>query len=186
VKSIEHVNREKTQSMIRSTVNVFMQYFPNGKVVDLGTRTGYAVRLLKEAGYDAMGVEMEPYYVNYAIKQGLNVILDDVMDSKLPGDTFDLVYSRHVLEHCPDTVKFFETCERILKPGGSVFVTFPTQKAKTFKKKPKDHKVFYETIDDFKKVLKKVNFSITYLGYSEKSGIIPLKREILFIGKVNK
>ena len=186
MKTIEHANREKTQSMIRSTVGVFMKHFPEGKVVDLGTRTGYAVELLSKAGYDAIGVEINPYYVDYAQEQGLPVIVDNILNSRLPDDTFDLIYSRHVLEHCADTVKFFETCERILKLSGSVFVTFPTQKAETFKAKPKDHKVFYETIDDFKKVLKKVNFSITHLDYSEKSGILPLKREILFIGKVKK
>jgi len=186
MKSIEHVNREKTRVMTRSTVSVFMTHFHPGEVIDLGTRTGYAVELLKSAGYDAMGVEIEKEYVDYAVEKGLNVIVDDIMDSKLPSNKFDLVYSRHVLEHCEDTKRFFETCERILKPKGSVFITFPTQKLTTFKKKPKDHKVCFETIGDFKKVVKMTNFSITHLDYSERSGIIPLKKEILLIAKVKK
>jgi len=180
MKSIEHVNQKKNLLRIKSTVKLFRKTFKSGKVVDIGTRTGYAIKLLTKHGYDAIGTDIEPHYVNYATEHGLNVIVDDFMNTMLEANTFDLIYSRHVLEHCPDTIKFFQNCEKILKPKGNIFLTFPLQE-----NLKGEHKVFYETINKFKKVLNKFNFNIKHLDYSIKSGIIPTNKEILLIAEVN-
>ena len=64
-----------------------------------------------------------------------------------------------------------------------MFITFPTQKKSTFKKKDgKDgHLVCYETIEEFKEILKKTNINVAHLDYSDKVCIIPTKKELLLI-----
>ena len=196
MKDIERIDRKIKRKMIKSTVRVFVDVFPvkDVKVVDIGARIGYATKLLKNAGYDVIGTEIEPRYVDYAVKKGRNVIVDNFMNSKLPGNEFDIVFSRHVLEHCADTGKFFDECERILKPFGRVFITFPLEKKKTFSEKfnkktgmtKAEHRVCYETIEEFRGVVDNTNFKIEYLDYSEKMGIVPMKREVLLIAEIDK
>lgn len=196
MKSIEKVDRPSVRAKIKSTIAVFEKTFPNKgiSVVDIGTRVGYAVKLLNKAGYSAIGTDVEPFYVDHAVSKGRNVIVDDVMDTRLRKGTFDVVFSRHVLEHCGDTVQFLNSCKALLKNGGHVFCTFPLESREKFKEKynkatgltSAGHKVYYETIDNFRAVLGMVDFEIKYLDYSEKLGIIPMKKEVLLIGRVTK
>ncbi len=179
MKSIEQVTRKKYFLKVKSTVAFFRKTFKSGKVVDIGTRTGFAVKQLTKHGYDAMGTDIEPCYVEYAVKRGLNVIVDDFMNTKLKANEFDLIYSRHVLEHCPDTEKFFLNCKKILKPKGNIFLTFPLEEY------PRgEHKVFYNKIEDFKTVLDKFDFNIKHLDYSKKLDFLTTGREVLLIAEV--
>lgn len=41
---------------------------------------------------------------------------------------FDYIISSHNLEHCPDPVKFFQGCEKVLKPGGYLSMILPDKR----------------------------------------------------------
>jgi SAM-dependent methyltransferase len=45
----------------------------------------------------------------------------------LPSDTFDFIYSEHMIEHIPYTAGqvMLEECYRVLKPGGTIRVSTP-------------------------------------------------------------
>jgi SAM-dependent methyltransferase len=45
----------------------------------------------------------------------------DACDTRLPDNTFDLVYCRFLLIHVPDPVACLREMKRVLKPGGIVF-----------------------------------------------------------------
>lgn len=40
-------------------------------------------------------------------------------------ETFDYVYSQHVLEHLHNPIHFLKECERVLRPGGCLYVECP-------------------------------------------------------------
>lgn len=71
-----------------------------------------------------------PPEVNYI---GLDVTRDNkevdflasALDVPIKNESVDHLFSTQVIEHLPDPFKFFEEVERILKPGGSVFVATP-------------------------------------------------------------
>lgn len=43
----------------------------------------------------------------------------------IPDNSYDLIVCQHVIEHLPDTVKTLEEMNRIIKPGGKVFLETP-------------------------------------------------------------
>lgn len=54
-----------------------------------------------------------------------NLLLGDMTDSGLPGESFDLVVSVEVIEHVEEDEKFVSEVNRVLKPGGSLILTTP-------------------------------------------------------------
>jgi SAM-dependent methyltransferase len=49
----------------------------------------------------------------------------DLMDVRLPADSFDVFFSAHVLEHVPSVDKAIHQVARILRPGGILVSTYP-------------------------------------------------------------
>jgi len=66
------------------------------------------------------GSDIREGYVNLDIikREGVDVVHD--LNKKLPfkDNTFEVVYSSHVLEHVDDVLNLLEEIYRILKPGG--------------------------------------------------------------------
>jgi len=185
---VEYAKREDVCERIADSVETFMHYFPDTelRVLDVGTRTGYATRLLREMGYDVLGTELIQEYVDEARRKNLPVIQDDILNTFLPNNSFDVVFALHVLEHCRNTETFLGACRRLLREGGSVFVTFPLESAKRFKKKfdknlgmttNSGHMVHYGCMADFEKVAVEAGFVVKHLDYS-----CTFKNEVLFIG----
>jgi len=56
-------------------------------------------------------------------------ILGLVRRGGYPEASFDYIISPHNLEHLPDPVNFLLQCQKILKPGGNLFVTMPDRRA---------------------------------------------------------
>lgn len=183
IKGYPSINK-KVKRMAKVMSNM---YYPDRypKVVDIGTRNGYGVEALNNLGYHAIGTELMAEWVEFAQKKGRNVIFDDFMETKLKKE-FNIVFSRHCLEHCRDTVQFFNSCAKILKPGGIVFVSFPLEKHKKYEEKLGQtyHMVCYETLEEFRAVPKP--FKEVYLGLSKYVGIKPSDEEALFIGELNE
>lgn len=173
----------------KSTVKEFIRRFPDRKlnIVDIGTRDGYAVELLCKAGYRVLGTELIQEYVAHAKSKERNVIFDDIMDSKLPSNTFDVIYSRHCIEHCRDSLTFFKHARRILKKNGYIFMTFPLESKKKFwarKNAGKNHMIYFEHKNDFRKIIQKTKFTEILFAKSSQFDIRPDKKEVLFIGRL--
>jgi len=184
-------SRPLVNKRVAKMAKIMAKRFPPDKhkrVVDIGTRCGYGVQILEELGYHAIGTELIDVWIKEAQKKNRYVIFDDFMKTKLPRKYFDLVFSRHCLEHCRDTLQFFDSCAKILKPGGHVFITFPLEKHTVFEKKRLEkityHMVCYETLEEFREVSKKTRFEELYFGLSKMKGLKPSKKEVLFIGRL--
>jgi len=96
---------------------------PTGRVLDYGCSWGYGVYQLSRAGYDAAGFEISRPRVEYG-RRTLHVDLTSAIDS-LPSAGFDAIYSAHVLEHIPTPKNTLMTFQRLLKPGGKLFLYVP-------------------------------------------------------------
>jgi 2-polyprenyl-3-methyl-5-hydroxy-6-metoxy-1,4-benzoquinol methylase len=93
------------------------------RILDYGCSWGYGVYQLSEAGYDATGFEISRPRVDYG-QRTLHVNLTSDIDS-LPSQGFDAIYSAHVLEHIPTPKIALTTFQRLLKPGGKLFLYVP-------------------------------------------------------------
>jgi 2-polyprenyl-3-methyl-5-hydroxy-6-metoxy-1,4-benzoquinol methylase len=184
------IEKTKYHPRIKSTVNAFIKKFPDKslKIIDIGARDGYSVELLKKAGYKVFGTELIEGFVRHAIKHHRAVVWDDMMDSNLPSGRVDVIFSRHCIEHCRDSLTFLRTCERVLKRGGHLFMTFPLETKKDFNARKdvgKNHMVYFKDKDAFRNIIRETGIVEIEFGKSKRYGIIPDKREVLFIGRVD-
>ena len=97
-----------------------------GRILDVGCGTGKDLRLLRERGWDAYGVEFSPVAVDYAKrKYGLNVTLGDLSSARYESKFFDVVFFNHSLEHMYDPLETLREAHRILKPDGLLLIQIP-------------------------------------------------------------
>ena len=95
------------------------------KVLEIGCGAGGMMGPLQRYG-DVTGLDIDLEYVAYCKERGFARVLCG-SGYELPfGDaTFDLVCLFDTIEHIPDDVQALREIHRVLKPGGSVFVSVP-------------------------------------------------------------
>jgi 2-polyprenyl-3-methyl-5-hydroxy-6-metoxy-1,4-benzoquinol methylase len=111
---------------ISNKIQVLQTLRPKSRVLDFGCSWGYGTYQLIEHGFDAVGFEIsKPRVVFGRTKLGLTLIesFDDL--AKLPDESFDIIFSNHVVEHLPDLNRTFAILTRLLKQKGFVFHILP-------------------------------------------------------------
>jgi SAM-dependent methyltransferase len=96
------------------------------QVLDVGCGQGPALEWFKKAGYYARGITLNREDALACLNKGFHAFLMD--QNEMPESftrEFDLVWARHVLEH--SVAPFFTLHEfnRVLKPGGVLYVEVP-------------------------------------------------------------
>ena len=103
----------------------YLQYFPEGPVLELACGRGELLELLRDAGVPASGVDLDTGMVEAAQQAGLDVVLGDALEhlASLPDASVMGVFSAHFVEHLePDVLeRMVAESARVLAPGG-VFV----------------------------------------------------------------
>lgn len=90
-----------------------------GKLLDVGTHTGLFVKIAKDSGWDATGVEPNKWSVDFAKKNyGISLINKSFSDNLFPPDTFDVITMWDVIEHFTDPILEIRKVYKYLKPGG--------------------------------------------------------------------
>lgn len=119
------------QENARKVLGHYVRFFEGaGRVLELGPGRGEFLRLLREAGIDAVGVDADRGMVDMARADGLDVRLGDALDHleevAEPG-SFDGVFSAHLVEHLDTgTVeRLLAGCRRVLAPGGRMVAATP-------------------------------------------------------------
>lgn len=109
-------------------------YLEGKNVLDLGCFTGgRTVAWFKKYGFrHASGIDVEQVFVDAANQYAkLNNVNCDFRlgfgeDIPYSSNSFDAVLTYDVLEHVVDVERTMQECWRVLKPGGSMFLVFPT------------------------------------------------------------
>jgi glycosyltransferase involved in cell wall biosynthesis/SAM-dependent methyltransferase len=91
-------------------------------VLDVGCGRGEFLDLLREAGIEARGVDIDEGMVEYCRRKGHEVELADANDylERQPDDSLGAIFSAQVIEHMPyeALVRYFALAEAKLAPGG--------------------------------------------------------------------
>lgn len=96
-----------------------------GRILDIGSGTGHFLNVMKRAGWETEGVEINLKAREYASSIfNLKMYLPKDIIS-LSDDSFDCITMWHVLEHFHEPFKYFMEIKRLLKPGGKVIVALP-------------------------------------------------------------
>lgn len=96
-----------------------------GNVLDIGSGTGHFLNVMKEAGWDITGIEINKSAREYAASQFSLKVLPPEELKALPSEEFDCITLWHVAEHLYDLNRYFNEIKRLLKPDGIVLVALP-------------------------------------------------------------
>jgi len=96
------------------------------KMIELGSAHGGFVALLRHAGYEAIGLELSPWIVDYA-RQTFNipVLLGPIEEQQIERGSLDAIIMMDVLEHLQDPLKTIHFCLEMLKPDGIMVIQTP-------------------------------------------------------------
>lgn len=101
----------------------------DGRIVEIGSGLGYFTHALREAGYDATGLDLSTTAVADAAAQfGNHYVSGDVRDyaARHPGSARAVVMIE-VLEHLPSPSDMLAAIHRLLAPGGFALITTPNK-----------------------------------------------------------
>ncbi len=98
-----------------------------GKVLDIGCGNGRFLQMIESHGaIEGHGLEMESNSAKRAKTiLGNRLHIGTLQDGGYPDDHFDAITLFHVFEHLTDPKGYLERMQKILKPGGILYISFP-------------------------------------------------------------
>jgi SAM-dependent methyltransferase len=99
---------------------------PPGRVLELGAAHGGFVSLLRQAGFDATGLELSPAIVDLARRTfDVPMLQGPLEEQALAPESLDVIALFDVLEHLPDPVGTLRLCRTLLRPHGFLLIQTP-------------------------------------------------------------
>jgi 2-polyprenyl-3-methyl-5-hydroxy-6-metoxy-1,4-benzoquinol methylase len=130
--SSRNVTRQWLHNTRRAWISEAIHKFcPHGaRALEIGPGSGIYIPVLKQACTEVYISDCERAYLkaierSYADDHCVKVVVDDITQSQLPSDHFDLVLCTEVVEHIADSQAVFRHIARILKPGGMLVLSTP-------------------------------------------------------------
>ena len=97
-----------------------------GRLLDVGCGNGFFLSIMRDAGWQVVGVEPDREAAHGAQQRyGVTVLAGYLADAKFDEQTFDAITLNHVIEHVFDPVAVLSECRRLLKPNGRIVVVTP-------------------------------------------------------------
>lgn len=97
----------------------------NLKLLDVGCAAGFFLEVAREQGFVAQGLDISDFAVKIAQSRGHQVIKSDLVNSKLPANSFDLVTMWDLLEHVEFPDQNLKMAHRLLKKNGLLVISTP-------------------------------------------------------------
>ncbi|MGB7622010.1 MAG: class I SAM-dependent methyltransferase [Terriglobia bacterium] len=128
--------REIYLASFRSHLRVLEGHTGGGRLLDLGCGNGEFLKLAREAGWEAYGVEMSESSRQEAERRTGVRVYSSVHD--LPGQSgpFDVITLWEVIEHLPQPDKVVGEVLPLLQPGGLLALTTPNTRNLTAQRSP--------------------------------------------------
>ena len=99
---------------------------PPGKALELGSAHGGFVGMMEWAGFEAIGLEMSPWVVNFAQTTfNIPMVCGPIEDQQFEKNTFDIIALMDILEHLSDPEVTMRYCVELLKPDGLLIIQTP-------------------------------------------------------------
>lgn len=101
---------------------------PGAKLLEVGAGRPDVLKGFKNQRLEVFGCDISRASQKACEVEGIPFKLVDFVKSKLPykDNSFDVVYSKSVIEHMPDALYFVSECKRVLKPGEFSLLLRPT------------------------------------------------------------
>ena len=106
----------------------------NKKVLDVGCFMGYGEKILADYAEEIVAIDGDDEALEFArrnnISSNVNFEKANATQLSFSGGTFDVVIAFQLIEHIPlkEVDNFLREVKRVLKTGGSLFITTPNRK----------------------------------------------------------
>ena len=111
--------------------NHVMDAVAGRSVIDVGCGEGYGPAMLGQSASKVLGVDIAPEVVEHArFTYGTAEVTFEVMDVNhlaVQDSSFDVAVSFQVVEHLVDESGYFSEMSRVLRPGGTAYLTTPNR-----------------------------------------------------------
>jgi CMP-N-acetylneuraminic acid synthetase/2-polyprenyl-3-methyl-5-hydroxy-6-metoxy-1,4-benzoquinol methylase len=117
----------RVQRFGRERIRIMSEHLhtPHPRMLDVGCSTGFVVEAARDAGWDAIGLDLNPSAVEYGCSRALDLRNVALEDAGFGDASFDALSLFDVLEHLHDPVRTLRACTRLLRPGGILFLYVP-------------------------------------------------------------
>lgn len=110
-------------------VNFIRRRKPSGLLLDIGCRYGYFLFACQRKGYDAKGLDISPWAVQYVEKKlGLSAVRGEMEEVDFPPRSFDIVTMWHILEHVRNPDLTLRKARDWIKEDGIIVIDVPNYK----------------------------------------------------------
>lgn len=120
-----------SEEEIKERQRIYVEYF-QGEVLDIGCGRGEFLELLKEAGIQAKGVDVDLDMVLLCREKGLDVVREDAFAylESLSDEFLCGIFAAQVIEHLEPSrvIQLVNLCHRKLRPGGILILETPNPK----------------------------------------------------------
>jgi|SRR5208283_1241066 len=150
----------------RCILEAFKLFPPSGALFDVGGGNGCVARAIQECGLDVVLVEPGPSGVQNALKRGIRQVVRATLEDAgvLPG-TLPAVGLFDVVEHIPDDIAFLAGINRLLIPGGRLYVTVPAYQWLWSGEDTLAGHFRRYTISTLRRLLEKAGYSVEFATY---------------------
>jgi MPBQ/MSBQ methyltransferase len=131
----EYVALEPTRPLVEQVAG---RLRPGATILDIGCGYGSFVTEATLAGFDARGIDAAPFEIAFARERLAELgpgrsedafVIGDGQELPFAAGSFDAVTLWNVVEHVPNTAALLAQAERVLAPGGWLFVIAPNYAA---------------------------------------------------------
>lgn len=102
-------------------------YCKGGKILDIGCFKGDFCAIMKEKGWEAVGIDISEEAIASGRKRGLELYCGELQGVKLDNGSFDVVTLWGVLEHLRDPRHVMKQVYPLLKQGGMLVIKTQNQ-----------------------------------------------------------
>lgn len=117
------------EDYLRHYIELVKRYSPlEAKILDLGCGNGISSRELNQSGFDVVGTDISPLFLDGACKwenERLTYQVCDVVELPYADESFDVICSNELIEHLPDVETALSEMVRVVRSGGRVILSGP-------------------------------------------------------------
>jgi 2-polyprenyl-3-methyl-5-hydroxy-6-metoxy-1,4-benzoquinol methylase len=117
--------RESRRWYYRRILRGLEQFRNIGRLIEVGCASGGFLKVARDAGWEALGVEIADKLARVGRGRGLDIRTCDVCEADLPAGSFDVAVLNMVIEHLPSPRETLTRLHEVLRLGGGLWIHTP-------------------------------------------------------------